>query len=180
MQASSSDVQSEHRWLDASIVGAFYERPGCSDFHGFGCHLETDRQASTKLSRALERMRRWQPHRHPAQRTVVRGRAASRRGTGLSESAEGQSAEAGRLKEKGRPCCKQGAAQKIAGTTMPHNTTDRPRKAGGVSILHISQAKQEQARHLDHMADRELAIGRHAAAERLSHEAYQLRQEAQQ
>jgi hypothetical protein len=63
---------------------------------------------------------------------------------------------------------------------MSHNTTDRPRKAGGVSILHISQAKQEQARHLDHMADRELAIGRHAAAERLSHEAYQLRQEAQQ
>jgi hypothetical protein len=64
-------------------------------------------------------------------------------------------------------------------TTILHITTLRPRKAGAVTVYRFSQATQEKARHLDCMADRELAVGRHAAAERLSHAAHELREGGQ-
>jgi hypothetical protein len=62
--------------------------------------------------------------------------------------------------------------------TIVHTTATRPRKAGAVTISRFAQAAQEKARHLDFMADRELSVGRHAAAERLSNIAHELRQEA--
>lgn len=60
-------------------------------------------------------------------------------------------------------------------TTVLDTTTAGARKAGGTITFHISQA-QERAKHLDRLADSELAVGRHAAAERLSNIAHELRE----
>jgi hypothetical protein len=54
-----------------------------------------------------------------------------------------------------------------------HITTARPRKATTADITQFSQ--HDRAACLDRLADCELAVGRHSAAERLSHAAAELR-----
>lgn len=60
--------------------------------------------------------------------------------------------------------------------TAVHTTPARLRKAATAGIIQFPQ--HDHAAYLDRLADSELAVGRHSAAERLSHEAQRLRQEA--
>jgi hypothetical protein len=60
-------------------------------------------------------------------------------------------------------------------TTPSFTTTARPRKAAAVITQFFHR---DHAAYLDRLADSELAVGRHSAAERLSHEAQRLREAA--
>jgi hypothetical protein len=61
-------------------------------------------------------------------------------------------------------------------TTPSFTTTARPRKAAAAIITQIFH--RDHAAYLDRLADSELAVGHHSAAERLSHEAQRLREVA--
>jgi hypothetical protein len=181
-QASDGDVHCEHRCFNASIYGIFHVEtssgPTGPAVISLVRYFEIQRSGSAELPLAVEADSRWRANGYPEEWPLVSGPGPSRAGTRPNR----QNPEICCLKRNwAAPTGTSESGPDLGlATAMSHTTAARPRKAGAVITLRISQAKQEQARHLDHMADRELAIGRHAAAERLSHEAYQLRQEAQQ
>jgi hypothetical protein len=175
IQAFAGDVHREHRRFDASAVGVHYEKARCPNFYGVGCHRKNNRPARTRLSYDMAGLRGWQPDRYPAQQQVVPGPTGRSPRTWPDRR---QSHETRCLKENRRPGCNRERLRKIMTGTV-HTTAACRRKAGAVIVSRFSQAAQEKARHLDHMADRELAVGRHSAAERLSNIAHELREEVQ-
>src|SRR6476661_7441763 len=94
------------------------------------------------------------------------------RAAGRTRAWLGQSPEIRSLIERRPPRLGNKGGQESM-TTASYTTPRHPRKAATTGIIQFPQ--HDRAACLDRLADCELAVGRHSAAERLSHAAAELR-----